>query len=104
MTITFGVLRAAFLCWLPTASAVFQLIGTALIVWGLTLKPSESASESSFDRDAARAAGQNLGSLLKANRERAFAVIEHHQPRLLAWGKWLLLAGLALAVVVTVVK
>jgi len=85
---------------LGVASALLQLVGTALIVWGLTLKPSESASESSFDRDAARAAGQNLGLLLKANREGAFAVIEHHQPRLLAWGKWLLLAGLALQVVV----
>ena len=85
---------------LPAVSAVLQLVGTALIVWGLTLKPSESASESSFDRGAARAAGQNLGLLLKANRERAFAVIEHHQPRLLAWGKWFLLAGLALQVVV----
>ncbi len=85
--------------WLPLVAAALQLAGTWLIIRGLTLKESDSASESSFDADAARAAGQNLGALLRANRERAFALIEHHQPRQLEWGKWLLLAGLALQVI-----
>ncbi len=66
-------------------AAILQLRGTALIVWGLTLKQSESASEGRMD-----------GS------ELPFGVIEHHRPRILFWGTWLLLLCLALQVVAAV--
>jgi hypothetical protein len=77
---------ATALRWLPLVSALFQLIGTALIVWGLRIRESRTIEEGRtwFPSGA---------------KEYPLALIEHHWPRLFTCGKWLLLAGLTLAVV-----
>jgi hypothetical protein len=75
--------------WLPVISAVLQLVGTGLIVWGLRIRESRTIEEGT---------GWPPGKL----PEYPLALIEHHWPHLFTCGKWLLLAGLALAVVVAV--
>jgi hypothetical protein len=76
--------------WLPMASAVFQLIGTALIVWGLKVTTDTGVSRLLF------------GSSADDPLPSAGIVREH--PWAVTWGVRLLHAGLALAVVVTVVR
>ncbi len=68
--------------WLSLVSAVFQFVGTALIVWGLRIKRSEQGSEVHSD-----------------GAEFPLAVVWKEHPRAFAWGVRLLLAGLALQVV-----
>ena len=87
-----GVLRAVFVRWLPMASAVFQLIGTALIVWGLKVTSNPVALTLVRDRRPG-----------EAEPPRAAGIVREHEWAV-STGVWLLLAGLALAVVVTVVK
>jgi hypothetical protein len=71
--------------WLPVVSAVLQLVGTALILWGLQVTTNDAiVTFFGGDRKPLPAAG-----------------IVHENPRAFAWGVRLLLAGLALAVVVT---
>ena len=75
--------------WLSVVSAVLQLVGTALIVWGLRIRESRTIEE-------------GIGWPPSEAKEYSLALIEHHWPRLFTCGKWLLLAGLALAVVAAV--
>ncbi len=76
--------------WLPIVSAVLQLVGTALIVWGLRIRESRTIEE-------------GIGWPPGKVKEYPLALIEQHWPRLFTCGKWLLLAGLALQVVVVAV-
>ena len=77
---------ARALHWLPVVSALCQLVGTALVVWGL--KITSNPDPVTFKR--------GFGTPLPS----AGIVREHQQA--LTWGVWLLLAGLALQVVVAV--
>jgi hypothetical protein len=68
-------------------SAGLQLAGTALIVWGLRIRESRTIEE-------------GITWPPSEAKEYPLALIENHWPRLFTCGKWLLLAGLALQVVV----
>jgi hypothetical protein len=74
---------------LSLVSAVLQFFGTALIVWGLKVTSNPFAL--TFVRD--RRPGE-------AEPPRAAGIVREHRWAVSA-GVWLLLAGLALAVVVT---
>jgi hypothetical protein len=83
-----GLWCGVLIRWLPMASTVFQLIGTALIVWGLRFTSDTGVT---YHPPGGR-------------REIPHAGIVREHPWAVAVGPWLLLAGLALAVVVTVVN
>lgn len=70
--------------WLPTVSATLQLVGTALIVWGLRFT---SATGVVYHPPGGA-------------REIPHAGIVREHPWALKVGPWLLLAGLSLQVVV----
>jgi hypothetical protein len=73
---------SAVVRWLPAVSALLQLLGTALIVWGLDLTSDMGAWSSN------------------GTREVPVAGIVREHPWAVKIGPWLLLAGLALQVVV----
>ncbi len=70
-------------------AAVFQLVGTALVVWGLRITASGSGYE--IDGDSS------------SRTEHPLAVVWKEDPRAFAVGVRLLLLGLALQVVAAVV-
>jgi hypothetical protein len=70
--------------WVAVGAAVLQLTGTALIVWGLRIKSSETAWE------------------VKHGQERPHATVHKAHPCAFAVGVILLLLGLALQVVAAV--
>ncbi len=78
---------------LPVVAALFQLVGTALILYALVVGPSETASNVEI-------VSMNPFTF---GREYPHSVIKRHRPRLFKLGAIRLLAGLALQVVVVLI-
>jgi hypothetical protein len=76
-----NVSLSLLLHWLPFLAALLQLIGTALVVWGLRIDSGETAFEG------------------KDGKEWPLAVVRKGRPRAFKWGVRFLLGGLALQVV-----
>jgi len=71
-------------------AAVFQLVGTALIVWGLKVTTQQEGGDIYFF-------GREGPPLYP------HAAVQREHPTAVTWGVWLLLLGLALQVVAAVV-